>query len=432
MTVLITTIPHVPGYFNAAYNMAIFQVSAYLRKNYPEIDVVARDCAALNCTWKDVANLIHKQDYELIAILGDYDSVDSLERLLYYIKELSPKSKTLIFGRLPMQIPEFFEKYGIDFIAHSGDFEINALSALRYLQYGDEPSGTLYKIGQIYREGSPAKLLSPESFVFPDPSEVPYDAYYNLYKDDNQRYCGIPNRKELVVHVSRGCPIGCEFCDVQLLQGRMDRRVSPRSVVDYLEENKDNFEYASFFSAIFTLKKRWIEEFCKLMIAHGVPMPWKCVTTTFSLKQCDLAMLREAGCVRIGLGIETLEDKPSEILPKHKLIERRDLDYLLKECRKNDIEINAFLMCGIKDETKEGLESTINYIESLGARARLSLYTPYETLNPDMTLSQVSQLNRQTYTEDSLFDSQHKQFTYDLLYKRRYRESKVQNNVPVK
>lgn len=432
MKTLITTIPHIPGYFNAAYNMSIFQVGAYLRAKRPQDIIVCKDMAALNFTWKDIANLLRSERFDLVALLGDYDSIDSLERMLFYVKELIPDSKTMIFGRLPMQIPLFFQQFSLDYIAYRGDYEINVESVINTLETGEVPLGCFYKQVDRYSKGIIPPILKPEDFTFPDVSEVPYSAYYNLYKNDDSRYCGIPDRKELVVHVSRGCPIGCEFCDVQMLQGKRDRRVSAERVVSYIEQNKSSFEYVSFFSAIFTLNKAWLREFCRLMIERHISMSWKCVTTVASLKTCDLELMHAAGCFRVGLGIETLEAETSTLLPLHKRIKHQEVDALLRHCQSVGIEVNAFLMCGLEGETRQGIEYSIKHVEKLGARARLSLYTPYQTLSDTMSKAQVCQLNRQTFTDDSDFDFYHKQYVYDFLYKWKYAESVVQSRVPKK
>lgn len=429
MKILVTTIPNIPAYFNAAYNMSVFQVGSYIRKNHPDAEVTCKDMSVLNFTWKDLANLLRREEFDLISILCDYDSIDNLDRLIFYCRELSEYSKLLFFGRLVMQIPAFFKQYNPDFISYSGDFESCISNAIHYISNNQQPSGNCYLCNGEYRDGGPVAPLSADKFEFPDTSEVPYEAYYQLYKDDDSRYCGIPNRKELVVHVSRGCPIGCEFCDVQILQGLQDRRVSVKRVVDYIEENQTKFDYVSFFSAIFTLKKKWLEQFCHLMISRNIKVPWKCVTTVQSLERSDIELMSRAGCFRIGLGIETLEVESKHILPREKLLKTQQLQKLFEKCNSLNIEVNAFLMVGLEGETAEGIENTINFIESSNNRARLSLYTPYQNLHDKMTKWEVSKFNRQTFTDTTAFSREAKQIAYDVLYSRKYRKSEVQEKI---
>ena len=117
MKILVTTIPNIPAYFNAAYNMSVFQVGSYIRKNHPDAEVTCKDMSVLNFTWKDLANLLRREEFDLISILCDYDSIDNLDRLIFYCRELSEYSKLLFFGRLVMQIPAFFKQYNPDFIS---------------------------------------------------------------------------------------------------------------------------------------------------------------------------------------------------------------------------------------------------------------------------------------------------------------------------
>lgn len=423
MKVLIMTMPHIPSYFNAAYNMSIFQVSSYLRKNTVKNEIIAKDISALNFTWKKIASLLKSNEFDLIALMNDYDSIDNLERLMFYISELSPNSALMTFGRLSMQIPDFFRKYKFDFIAYEGDYELNILSVINYLENRDIPKGCYYLESDKYLKGAEITPLSPEEFEFPDISEVPYNDYYKLYKDDSLRYCGIPNRNELVIHASRGCPIGCEFCDVQLLNGKKDRRVSVKRIIEYIKENKREFDYISFFSSIFTLNSKWLYDFCNSMINEGINMPWKCVTTIQNLDINDLGLMKESGCFRIGLGIESLEKNISELLPIEKSFQLSRLESIFSECNKFNIEINAFIMLGLKDETIEGIEETIKFIEDRGGRVRPSLYTPYHKLNNTMSNVEVSQFNRQLFPEYTNQEECYKNQIYNILHRKTFKDT---------
>src|SRR5690606_15315161 len=135
-----------------------------------------------------------------------------------------------------------------------------------------------------------------------------YDAYSLMYKRDENKFCGIPQRKELVINVSRGCPVGCEYCDVPRMQGRNERRLSVDRLIEYIESSFQliPFEYVSMYSPTFTLNKKWVMEFCDKMIKKGSKYPWKCITTVFHLDEELIKNMAKSGCIRISVGLETL------------------------------------------------------------------------------------------------------------------------------
>ena len=137
MKVLVMWPPHIPSYFNAGHHLPVFQVGAFLR-NIPEISkVVCVDAGALNYTWKEIGDLLVQNQFDIVAIMNDFDAIDTFGRLTKYIRTLSPNTKILTFGRLSKQIPNFFKRYDIDGIVYSGDYESGVESFVRYCAGAD-------------------------------------------------------------------------------------------------------------------------------------------------------------------------------------------------------------------------------------------------------------------------------------------------------
>ena len=113
MDVLCIIPPHIPSYFNAGHHLPVFQVAAYLRHHAKTASVMAIDAAALNSSWKEVCDILVQQP-KLIALMNDFDGIDTFPRFIEYVKRLTPGSKIITFGRLGKQIPNFFKKLDID------------------------------------------------------------------------------------------------------------------------------------------------------------------------------------------------------------------------------------------------------------------------------------------------------------------------------
>ncbi|MBV6695148.1 B12-binding domain-containing radical SAM protein [Serratia quinivorans] len=434
MNVLIIIPPYIPSYFNAGHHLPIFQVSAYLRKNFPELTVKTVDAAALNVNWKNICELLTNNDFDFIMAMNDFDGIDTFPRFVHYCKKLSPQSKRVTFGRLSKQNPQVFEQFDFDAIHYSGDYEAGIQDYLLEMMGGSMARGFLSRSMAGYNKTGEGRMLNSEEWVFPDIKEIPYAHYDKMYLDDFNKFCGIPNRRELVVPVARGCSIGCKYCDVPLMQGRNERRVAVSSVVKYINDAFLNgkFEYITFYAPTFTLDKKWVIELCDTLIGQDVCIPWKCVTTLSFLDEKLIKKMSQANCIRISLGVETIEKTVAEnSLPKVKIMALKKFDEISKSCQKSHIELNCFIMMGLPGDSIEGLKSTIKYVHDNNARYRPTIFTDYHKINDDMSVDDISLFNRQLFATRSYPDSQEKEY-YRLFHGYEYKKiTCVEKNIPV-
>ena len=356
MRVLAIIPPMVPSYFNAGHHLPVFQVGQYLREKIPGAEVTCVDAAALNYTWRDVCHLLADAP-DVVCVMNDLDGIDGFPRFMRYVREFAPRARTVTFGRLSGYIPRFFERYLFDGIVCAGDYESAVCAFLTTPSTSDVP-GVASRRGGTYVRAPGELALAADEWVFPDVSEIPYSAYDVLYGDDLRKFCGIPERRELVVPIARGCPINCAYCDVPLLQGRKERRVAVEIVLDYIQRclSTTHFEYVSFYAPTFTLNRRWVLDFCRLKRESGLDIPWKCVTTLSHIDTAILDEMARAGCVRVSIGLETLDPSAAALLPPSKRAVEDDLRGVLHDCAQLGIELNCFLMLGMPAEQPEGVQ----------------------------------------------------------------------------
>jgi anaerobic magnesium-protoporphyrin IX monomethyl ester cyclase len=396
--VLVMWPPQVPSYFNAGHHIGVFLVANYLRTHNPAFDVTAVDAGALNYSWKEIGDLLYNGRFDVVVVVNDFDNVDDLPRLIRYVRELSPGARIITGGRLSVQAPAAFTEFDIDALVRSGDLEAGVAGYLDWIAGGGEvPPGLWVRAENGWACGPAGLTLSPQEWVLPDVGEIPYAAYDRMYHRDQNKFCGIPQRRELVVPVARGCPVNCSFCDVPSVQGLRDRRLSVARTIGYIEEcfTHHPFEYVSFYAPTFTLDRRWMESFCAELIGRGAPYPWKCATAVPYLNDGLLATMARAGCVRVSVGLETLDAGGFAALPRRKRNELDRYRALAATCERVGIELNCFVVVGLPGTSVEGNAATVREARRLGARVRPTAYSSLERLRTATTAAEMAEFNRQ-------------------------------------
>ncbi|MGV9361474.1 B12-binding domain-containing radical SAM protein [Amycolatopsis sp. NPDC003731] len=406
MRVLVTWPPHVPSYFNAGHHLPTFTIAAYLRGQGHE--VAALDAGALNFSWKEFADFVFSGRFDAVVIVNEFDVVEGVRRAADYCRALCPEATLVTVGRLGYQNPGFFRTLDLDAIVAGGDYEAGVAEALRWAEAGERvgrglPGVYVRQGGDWLDPSGPGRWLAVGEWVLPDVSEIPYAAYESLYRRDQNKFCGIPERRELVVPVARGCPVGCSFCDVPSMQGRGERRLGVEATASYIRDAfaAHPFEYVAFYAPTFTLDKKWVAELCGALRAEPRPYAWKCATTLHHLSEGMIADMAAAGCVRISVGVETFEEAAAGELPRVKQLARARFEEVVGWCRTHRIELNCFVIVGLPGTTPVGTRRTMEIIRAAGARVRPTLYTPYEQMHGDMTERELSAFNRQTFVTPS-------------------------------
>jgi len=400
MRVLVAWPPHVPSYFNAGHHLAVYTTAAHLRTLAAAPDVQTNEYGLLNVSWKEIGEDLYQFSPDVLIIVNDFDTVDNLDRFIEYSRTLCPNVRIITAGRLSTEAPAPFRQYDLDAIVESGDIELGIaayVDAVRQGADGDIPGVATRRDGSWHTPSAPGARFAAGEWPLPDVREIPYEHYDRLYARDQSKFCGIPQRRELVVPVGRGCPINCSFCDVPTVQGLRDRRLSPDDIVAYIEEAQAvrPFDYVSFYAPTFTFNRRWMIEFCDKMGASAHRLPWKCATAIPHLDEDLMRRMADAGCIRISVGLETLEPTGLATLPRKKQTDVLRFDELNQVAQETGIELNFFVMVGLPGTTLAGTRATIDAARSVGARVRPTVYSDLSALRSTTSKDDLWRFNRQ-------------------------------------
>ena len=177
---------------------------------------------------------------------------------------------------------------------------------------------------------------------------------------------------------SRGCPFKCTYCVSPKIWKNRVRYRSIDNVVDELEYmvNKCSVDLIRFQDDTFTLNKSRVSDVCNGILDRGLKFQWVCDTRVDRLDTELLQMMKEAGCSRIKVGVESGSNK---ILKRvNKGITKEKILKAVSAIKEIGIPLTIYLMIGFPGETNEDARETIQFSEQIDADYNsLSIVAPY-------------------------------------------------------
>ncbi len=220
--------------------------------------------------------------------------------------------------------------------------------------------------GLVWRNAGSSNVNEPRPWIR-DLDKLPFPAW-DLY-----------GRAELYqIYASRGCPFQCVFC--MRVLGEQVRYRSPEKVVDEFEWVVNTFhpKRIDFSDETFTLKREWTESICDELIRRGLHkrMPWFANGRVNTVDVPLLRKMKEAGCVRLGFGIESGNPEILKAAQKATTIEQ--IEKAIAACKEVGLEMEAFYILGFPGETKETARDTIRLAARLNTTtAAFGIMVPY-------------------------------------------------------
>ena len=186
-----------------------------------------------------------------------------------------------------------------------------------------------------------------ESFPLPDRSDFDHAAY----QDEWFRKTGT---KVASIIVTLGCPFGCDFCSKPIF-GNVVRRRSLDAVFAEIEQIR-GLGYDGLWIAddTFTLDRPYLEEFCRRMIGGG--MTWTCLARAEGISADSVRLMKEAGCRRVYLGLESGSQATLKLMNKQVTVE--DGVRTVHLYREAGIETAGFFIVGYPGESAASIEET--------------------------------------------------------------------------
>jgi radical SAM superfamily enzyme YgiQ (UPF0313 family) len=180
---------------------------------------------------------------------------------------------------------------------------------------------------------------------------------------------GADNRKLWVpVQSRRGCPLDCTFCSTSAIEGKSVRRRSPDRIVKWLaklrETGSRNF---NFVDNTFNLPPAYAKDLCRQVIQAELDLNLWCIIYPKWIDTELVELMRRAGCRQISFGFESGSDRMLRRLNKQ--FNRQEVSAVSKMFAEAGIERMGFLLLGGPGETKDTVEESLSFADSLNLEA---------------------------------------------------------------
>ncbi|WKY48564.1 radical SAM protein [Eubacteriaceae bacterium ES3] len=268
-----------------------------------------------------LTDYINNNIFDIVGLgaCGGYFQYDMIKRNLEAINKVKNKPTIILGGHLPSPEPEFFlRRFNADFVV-LGEGEETTVELLNKLKDENIDFATIKGIAYVDKKGQFIQTERREPIKNIDQIGIPA---YDLFEMEQYVLYPAPNKarkdRSMVMLSGRGCPFKCNFCY------RMDQGFRPRSASSIIVEikflvEKFHVSYIIFWDELLMSSIPRIYEFCEALLKEGIKIKWYCNgRLNFASKDKKmLVLMKEAGCVFINYGIESMDDKCLKLMHKN-------------------------------------------------------------------------------------------------------------------
>ena len=335
--------------------LSLCYISAVLRKEGHEIKLI--DCIAEKMGEGKFLGAAIEFMPELVVLNTAIPSVPGDMKTAAAIKKILPAAKIVIVGMFPSL---YEEKCLRDF--QQVDFAIMdepewAVSALASSVAGKKPLELVR--GLIFRKGEEIIVNERQNLWENNLDDLPFPAR-DLLKNDAYR---LPTngKRFTLLSVGRGCSERCIYCVANLYYGKRFRKRSVESVINEIEECIEKYDIQNFlfWGESFTTDPEYGESICDEIIKRKIKITWSSTSRVDTLNKKLLDKMKQAGCILLGLGIESYDQ---EVLNRaRKRITVEQIDAAVEMVRNSGIKSMGHFVFGLPGDTRESALKTIDF-----------------------------------------------------------------------
>jgi anaerobic magnesium-protoporphyrin IX monomethyl ester cyclase len=354
--------------------LEIATCAALVRRDCPEVEVVLLDANAMGWTDAQLARRIRDHAPDVVVFWAATFAINAVRDI---VAELAcgPETRVVLTGSHGSALPErtLEEIPGLDVIVR-GEPEYTVLELIQAWKRGDSAEGVAGLHARL--DHGDRLIATPDRAVCMDLDSLPVPARDLL---PNHRYSAPWSTRVTALRTTRGCPGACRFCDSHLMVGRRTRTRDPVAVVNEMEDCARAYgtDYFAILDHTFTARRAFVEQVCEHMLRRRAlrRVRWVCNTRVDMLSDELVSLMRRAGCLQIGLGIESADNARLSQVKKH--ITEDQIRAAIGRLKRHGIIAMGYTIIGFPDDDAERIERTKRKILDLDPHTlQLSFATP--------------------------------------------------------
>lgn len=180
---------------------------------------------------------------------------------------------------------------------------------------------------------------------------------------------------------SRGCPIGCSFCEVEFISGGPFRYRDVENVINELKWLQKEYGLKSFMldDDNFFINRKRVIEFCTTLIEDKMDIEWKAhAVAVFHMSDEVIDLMARSGCTSVNVAIESGSERVlKEII--HKPVKIEKAKEMCQKIKDAGMDLIANFIIGFPTETWDEIRQTFKFAEELPLDyAKFFIATPLE------------------------------------------------------
>jgi len=348
-------------------------IASALEKAGYEVEILDFELYKHEINKIDISKLILSKDFDIVGMSGLITSYTFIQKIIHIIKKQYPKKKVILGGALASSIPEHaLNVMGADIIVYGEGVVtiVNLMNALNTKQDLKSVKGIYYKDDEEIIKTEPQPLIR-------NLDEIPRAAYHLM---DMEKYIN-PNpiagfKRNLPFFTSLGCTGRCTFCF--RLYGKCSYRLySTSRVIKDMKFliKKYKIRHFEFEDEHFLVAKERVKGLCKEIIKQKLRVSWSCISRADSITPEIVEVIKKAGCVFVGIGIESGSQTILDNMKKDVKVDQ--IKKALRILRKAKLAHGGTMMFGMVGENKQTIQETIDFCKEMKHDTPFFWTTPY-------------------------------------------------------
>ncbi len=342
--------------------LGLASLTSQLRRRH--IDTKIFDCTFGTLSQLRLDLLAYQPDIVGVHIMVTLSS--NAERVARMVRSDLPNCALVAGGPLPTLYPERFSR-SFDLVFR-GEADLSFPRFCADLSQAVGPSANISQLplqgyAGLFIDRDGTRVRNPtvhhteaELADFPPPDRREFD--HARYQQAWEQADG---SKTTSILTTLGCPFSCDFCSRPVF-GSIFRRRNLDQVFEEIDQIC-SLGYDSLWIADdnFTLDHRHLMEFCQRITARN--LRWSCLSRVTGLDRATTGLMKESGCRRVYLGLETGSQATLQLMNKKATVDEgvQAVDLF----HQTGIEVAAFLIVGYPGETVASIEETFRFALSL-------------------------------------------------------------------